>query len=383
MTARIPFTDLGAMADQVWPEVLESLNQAVPAARFIGGAAVEQFEADWARYCGTTHAVGVANGTDALHLTLRALGIGPGDEVVVPAMTFVATAEAVALTGAVPRFADVDPQTLLMTAETMEAALTPRTRAVIPVHLYGQPADMDTLCRVAHQRGLFVLEDAAQAHGARWRSRTVGSFGDAACFSFYPGKNLGAFGDAGAVVTQDGSLAERVRSLANHGRDQGSHHLHTAIGTTSRLDALQALVLQVKMGRLPDWTEARRKLALRYREGLQALPGVELIEEHPHVYHVYHLFVVRVADRDQVRAELSEKGVETGIHYPLPCHRQPGLAQFATEPLHSSETAAAEILSLPMYPDLGLEQVDRVIELMSDVTPERERNSSPRDSSSR
>jgi dTDP-4-amino-4,6-dideoxygalactose transaminase len=359
----VPFMDLGAMADEVWPEIEGAVKVAISGARFIGGPAVEAFENEWAAYCGVRHAIGVANGTDALHLALRALGVQPGDEVVVPASTFVATAEAVVLAGATPRFADVDPRTLLMTVDTMTAAITPRTRGVIAVHLYGQTPDMDAIEAAVRARGLFLVEDAAQAHGARWNGRSVGSFGDLACFSFYPGKNLGAFGDAGAVVTGNADLAERVRSLANHGRATGNHHSHLLVGTTSRLDSLQALVLSAKLKRLTAWTEARQKVVAQYRADLTDLPGMTLLYEHPSAHHVYHLFVVRVQEREKFGAELLSHGVQSGVHYSMAIHQQPAFAQYALEPLPEAEAGAAEVLSLPLYPHLGMEQVDRVIEV--------------------
>ena len=263
MTARIPFTDVSALTAQVRTEVDDAWRDVVDAGCFVRGPHVGEFEQELAEYCGTQYAVGVANGTDALVLTLRALGIGPGDDVVVPANTFVATVEAVVLVGARPRFADVDPDTLLITAATFQAAWTPRTRAVVAVHLFGQPVDTDGLCRVADRLGVAVVEDAAQAHGARWRGTRVGSLGTVACFSFYPGKNLGAFGDGGAVVTSRADLASTVSVLRDHGRSNGSHYNHVAVGTNSRLDTLQAAVLSVKLG---TWTGGTSSAA-RWRAG--------------------------------------------------------------------------------------------------------------------
>ena len=252
----VPFIDLAAMTGEVRAAVSDAWRGLLDSNRFIGGEAVDRFESEWAAYCGTTQAIGMANGTDAIQLTLRALGIAEGDEVIVPANSFVATAEAVVLAGATPRFADVDPATLLLNADALTAALTNRTRAVIVVHLYGQMVDMDAIGRVAERAGIAVIEDAAQAHGATWRGRSAGSVGIAGCFSFYPGKNLGAFGDAGAVVTSDAALAARLRSLRDHGRAGGSHYDHAYLGTNSRLDALQAVVLSAKLARLDDWNDA-------------------------------------------------------------------------------------------------------------------------------
>ena len=280
MSYDVPFTDLAAMTrdvraavDRGWASLLES-------GRFIGGEAVEEFEHAWSAYCGVPYAVGVGNGTDALQLVISALGIGQGDEVIVPANTFVATAEAVVAAGATPRFADVDPRTLLLTPEQLQAVVTVRTRAVIVVHLYGQMADIDALSQAAARAGLVVIEDAAQAHGATWRGRRAGSIGRAGCFSFYPGKNLGAFGDAGAVVTADAGLAQRIRCLRDHGRMAGSHYRHELIGANSRLDALQAVVLSAKLPRLAAWTDARRSVAARYQAAFAAGPA-QVIDEAP------------------------------------------------------------------------------------------------------
>jgi dTDP-4-amino-4,6-dideoxygalactose transaminase len=365
--SQVPFTDLAAMAAEVWPAVQTDYLASLLGGGYIGGPAVASFERAWAAYCGADHAVGVANGTDALLLTLSTLGIGPGDEVVVPANTFIATAAAVVRSGAAPRFADVSDDTLLITPDTLAEAVTPRTRAVIVVHLFGQMPDMTGLLAAARRAGIAVIEDAAQAHGAEWDGRRAGSFGDAACFSFYPGKNLGAFGDAGAVVTSRPELAEQVRALANHGRCHGaSHYEHEYVGTNSRLDALQAILLSGKLDRLEEWTERRISLAARYRDQLcdagLSLPGVA-----PPARHVYHLFVVRVAGRDYVRTELARRGIQTGVHYPVACHRQPPLRRFADGPLPTAEQAAAGLLSLPMFPHMTDAQVDYVCAALTEV----------------
>jgi dTDP-4-amino-4,6-dideoxygalactose transaminase len=366
----VPFTDLGAMAGEVWPEIEQEYRACLLDGAYIGGPAVTAFERRWARYCGAGHAVGLASGTDALELSLIALGLGPGDEVVVPANTFIATAAAVVRAGATPRFADVGDDTLLMTSGTLAEAITPRTRAVIVVHLYGQVPDMTSLLDTARHAGIAVIEDAAQAHGAEWAGRRAGSFGEAACFSFYPAKNLGAFGDAGAVVTSRPELADQIRSLANHGRSHGSsHYEHDYIGTNSRLDALQAIVLSGKLARLDAWTERRIVLASRYEELLGSREfsdaGLRLTATSPLARHVYHLFVVRVAGREDVRAELAERGIQTGVHYPVPCHQQPPLRRFAERPLPVAERAAVEIVSLPMFPHMTDRQVDYVCESLA------------------
>jgi dTDP-4-amino-4,6-dideoxygalactose transaminase len=368
----VPFTDLAAMAREVWPEIEPDYLACLLEGRYIGGPAVASFEREWAAYCGAAHAVGVANGTDALQLSLTALGIGAGDEVVVPANTFIATAAAVVRAGATPRFADVSDDTLLMTPRTLAEAITPRTRAVIVVHLFGQMPDMAGLLAVADRAGITVIEDAAQAHGAEWHGRRAGSFGAVACFSFYPGKNLGAFGDAGAVVTSRPELADRIRELANHGRSGGaSHYHHDCVGTNSRLDTLQAILLSGKLGRLDGWTERRIALAARYRclLGGSEYSGADLKlpDVAPQARHVYHLFVVRVARRDQVRAELARRGIQTGVHYPVPCHLQPALQEFADGPLPVVEQVAGELLSLPIFPHLTDGQLDVVCEALCDA----------------
>jgi dTDP-4-amino-4,6-dideoxygalactose transaminase len=363
MVQGVPFTDLHAMtrdirpaADQAWSDLLDS-------GTFVGGDAVEEFERAWASYCGVSHAVGVANGTDALLLTLMGLGVGPGDEVVVPANTFIASAEAVVLAGATPRFADVSPDTLLLTPAQLRAAIGPRTAAVIVVHLYGQMPDMDALGRTAERAGIILIEDAAQAHGADWRGRRAGSIGRAGCFSFYPAKNLGAFGDAGAIVTADTVLAERIRSLRDHGRARHSRYAHELLGLNSRLDTLQALVLTAKLSKLDSWTEARRSIAARYRAALSD-GAARMTAEETGSRGAYHLAVARAPGRAGFQRQLAAAGIETQVHYPLPCHLQPPYRRFATHPLPVTERAAGEIVSLPMFPHMSEQQVALVCETM-------------------
>ena len=371
MSGEIPFLDLAAMtrevrriAEPAWRRVLDS-------SRFIGGAAVEEFEAAWASYCGVPHGIGLGNGTDALQLTLTALGIGPGDEVVVQANTFVATAAAVVLAGAAPAFADVSQHTLLLTPDHLEAAITRRTRAVIIVHLYGQMPDMAALCRVADSAGVAIIEDAAQAHGATWQGRRAGSIGVAGCFSFYPGKNLGAFGDAGAVVTADSALAQRIKVLRDHGRVPGSHYEHELVGTNSRLDALQAVVLTAKLARLDAWNEARRSIAARYHAAFAGSPA-QPVGEVPGARGVYHLAVVRVPDRARVQDELAAMGVQTQIHYPIPCHWQAPYRRFGSRTLAVAERSAGEVLSLPMFPHMSGDQVARVCDAVHEAMAGKE-----------
>ena len=366
LTESIPFMDLTAMTGDVRAGVEQAWARLLSSSGFVGGEVVEDFERAWASYCGVAEAVGVANGTDALMLTLRALDIGVGNEVVVPANTFIASAEAVVLAGATPVFADVSPDTLLLTPAELEAAITPRTAAVIVVHLYGQMPDMGVLSRCADRAGIALIEDAAQAHGATWRGHRAGSIGRAGCFSFYPAKNLGAFGDAGAVVTADPALAARLRILRDHGRSLRSRYEHELVGTNSRLDALQAVVLNAKLPWLDDWTGARRSIAARYRAAFGGGPA-RLMAEPPGSRGVYHLAVALVPDRTPVRRRLAEVGIETQIHYPIPCHRQAPYQRFATRPLPMAEESAGEILSLPMFPHMSDGQVARVCDAIRDL----------------
>jgi dTDP-4-amino-4,6-dideoxygalactose transaminase len=367
-TTAVPFLDISGGNSEVVDEVRAGWDVLLRTGQFVGGDAVSRFEAEWSTYCGTDFTVGVANGTDALHLVLRGLGIGPGDEVIVPANTFVATVEAIVLAGARPRFADVDDGTLLLTAETLKAAATPATKAVIPVHLYGQLPDMTEIASTADSLGLLLIEDAAQAQGATWAGRRAGSFGVAGCFSFYPGKNLGAFGDAGAIVTSDAALADRLRSIRDHGRMQGEHghYSHGVLGMNSRLDGVQAVVLSAKLRRLDDWNEKRRELMTEYRRWIDPA-AARLVEELPGGAGVHHLAVVQVNDRDGVRKELAEQGIGTGIHYPVPCHLMEPYKAFADGPLPVAEAAANRQLSLPMFPHLTRADVRRVADCLNTV----------------
>jgi dTDP-4-amino-4,6-dideoxygalactose transaminase len=369
----VPFMDLAPMTSDVRDQVSSGWSALLDSNRFIGGEAVDRFESQWADYCGTTEAIGVANGTDALHLTFRALGIGPGDEVIVPANSFVATAEAVVLAGATPRFADVDPHTLLITPATAEAAVSRRTRAIVVVHLYGQMPDMDALRVTADRLGVALIEDAAQAQGASWLTDMAGSVGHAGCFSFYPGKNLGAFGDAGAVVTSDAQLAARIRSLRDHGRIAGSHYDHGLVGTNSRLDAVQAVVLSAKLEHLDRWNAARRAVAEKYRAAAAGC-SFDLVRETTGSRGVYHLAVARVPQREEVRRWLTARGVDTAVHYPTPIHCLEPYRRFADRPLPAAEQAAGELLSLPMYPHLQPAQVEHVcaaLELVDELLQAR------------
>jgi dTDP-4-amino-4,6-dideoxygalactose transaminase len=358
--ARVPITRL----DHADPELLEELLEVVAGVAGTGaftlGHEVDAFEAEFAAYCETPHAIGVSSGTEALVLALRALGIGPGDEVIVPANSFIATAEAVSLAGASPRFADVDPRTHLLTAGGVEAAIGPRTRCVIPVHLMGSTVDLGPVLEVARGAGLRVIEDAAQAHGARYRGRRVGTMGDLGCFSFYPTKNLGAWGDGGAVVTGDEQLAEQIRLLRSHGERPRYHH--RVVGSTARLDALQAAVLRVKLRRLDAWNDERRRLGAALAEQLAgtSLAVPELAS--PDGDHVHHLFVVRAPRRDALRAHLDAAGVATAVHYPTPIHRTEAYAGagMAAGSLPVAERLATEICTLPLFPGMEEQEVAHV-----------------------
>lgn len=360
----IPMVDLGAQYQTIKSEIDDAIARTIASSAYIGGAEMRAFEEEFAAYCadgsdGPAYCASCGNGTDAIYLALRALGIGPGDEVITVSHTFIATAEMITLAGARPVFVDVYEDTMLMDVDALEAAITPRTKAIIPVHLYGQLCDMDRIMEIAERHGLKVIEDAAQAHGARWRGRRAGTFGDLATFSFFPGKNLGAYGDGGAVVGRDPDLVQRVRMLANHGRVD--KYLHEFEATSSRLDGLQAAILRVKLRRLDDWNAARRRVADRYTGALRGLdivlPAVDARAEP-----VWHQYVIRVRDRAGLQAALKEQGIATGVHYPVPLHRQPAYRhlEIPEGALPVTERVAADILSLPMYAELTDEQIDRI-----------------------
>jgi dTDP-4-amino-4,6-dideoxygalactose transaminase len=359
----VPFLDLRAQLQHIRPEVDAAVAEVLDSGRFVLGEQNEAFEREFAAYCGVRHAIAVNTGTSALHLSLRALGVGrqPGreDEVITVPFTFVATAAAAVYCGARPVYVDVDPATLTMDPERLEAAITPRTRAILPVHLYGQPADMGPILEIAARHGIPVLEDACQAHGAEVGERRVGSLGTAAAFSFYPGKNLGAAGEGGAVTTNDDALAARLRLL----RDWGAAHKydHELLGFNNRMDELQAAILRVKLRELDRWTEERRERAARYRLALAGGP-VKPVAERAGVRHVYHLFVVRTAHREHLQGVLADAGIGSGVHYPIPVHLQPPYS-FGHLPgdFPVSERASREVLSLPMFAELTDPQQDAVV----------------------
>jgi dTDP-4-amino-4,6-dideoxygalactose transaminase len=364
----VPFLDLTAQHDEIRAEIDVAWTRVTADNAFVGGSYVERFEAEFAAYCHVRHCIGVANGTDALMLILASMGVA-GHEVIVPGNTFVATVEAVIAAGAIPVFVDVDPDTLLITADHVSAAISARTAAVIVVHLYGQMPDMDAIGRVAARAGIAVVEDAAQAHGACWMQRRAGGYSHAAAFSFYPGKNLGAFGDAGAVTTNDAGLAQHIRTLANHGRTPSGWHEHGVVGCNSRLDGLQAAILSVKLRRLDEWNAGRMLAAKEYERhlvGTQSQP----VAVDPRATAVFHLQVVRAAARTRVLSELDARGIGWGLHYPVPSHRQTAFAPFAAEPLPVTEQAASEIISLPMFPTITGAQIERVCEALLAVPEE-------------
>ena len=355
----IPFLDLAAAYAELQDALDEAVGRVMASGQFILGPDVTAFEEEFATYCETRHAIGVGSGLDALRLILVGYGIGRGDEVIVPSNTFIATWLAVSQAGATPVPVEPDTATHNITAEIVEAAITPSTKAIMPVHLYGQPADLDGIAALADERAIRLIEDAAQAHGARYRGRRCGGLGDAAGFSFYPGKNLGAMGDAGAVTTDDDALAERVRMLRNYGSKVKYHH--DLAGLNSRLDSLQAAVLRIKLRHLDEWNERRRAVAARYLEELAGVDGLVLPEIPDFAEPVWHLFVVRHPQRDALRQRLAKAGVDTIIHYPIPPHLTGAYAKGAAHcHLPVAERLAGEVLSLPMGPHLALEDPENV-----------------------
>jgi dTDP-4-amino-4,6-dideoxygalactose transaminase len=350
----VPFVDLAAQHEAIEPEVNAAISKTLRQTDFILGEDVALFEQEFAAYCETAHAVGVDSGTSALELALRAYGIGPGDEVITVANTFIATVLAISYAGATPVLVDIDPDTYMMDVAQLEGAITGRTKAIMPVHLYGHPADMDPIMAIARQHGLVVIEDACQAHGARYKGKRVGSLGHAAAFSFYPAKNLGAYGDGGIVVTNDAQINQSLRLMRNYGSTQKYHHLIQ--GYNRRLDTLQAGVLRVKLPHLEAWNQARRQHAKLYRELLSNGNGsVVLPAEAGYAEAVYHLYVIRVQNRDQLQARLQQQGIATGIHYPIPIHLQPAYHSLGYKKgdFPITEQFSKQILSLPMYAELA------------------------------
>lgn len=365
---QVPFVDLRAQHDSLGSSLGEAIRRVFDGSGFILGQEVEGFEREFAAYLGIPHAIGVGSGLDALRLSLVALGIGAGDEVVVPANTFIATALAVSAAGATPVLVDAEEERFGIDPDGLERAITPRTRAVIPVHLYGQPCKMDRILGIAACHGLRVVEDACQAHGARFGRMACGTLGDAGCFSFYPSKNLGGAGDGGVIVCRDDALAERLRRLRDYG--QARKYEHSVKGCNARLDGLQAAVLRLKLARLDGWNQRRAEVAQRYAEGLADLAWIRTPSVPPWPEHVVHLYVLRTGRRDELKEHLGRRGIQTGIHYPRPIHLQPAYADLGLGEgsFPQSERLSREILSLPMYPEIANEQVDLVIRAIRGFT---------------
>lgn len=366
----LPLVDLQAQYRTIDNEVMAAVDRVLKSGQFVLGPETDAFEHELAAHGQAAHAVGTSSGTSALHLALLAAGVGPGDEVITVPFTFVATVAAIEYAGARPVLVDIAADSFTMNPALVEAAITPRTRAIVPVHLYGQPADMSPLLEIASSRGLKLIEDACQAHGAEHEGRRVGALGDAGCFSFYPGKNLGAYGEGGAVVTNDAELARTVRTLRHWG--QVSRYVHELKGFNYRLHELQAAILRVKLRHLDDWTEGRRAHARRYDQLLAGV--VRTPVELPYARHVYHVYVIRSGERESLARALEAEGIHTGVHYPVPVHLQPAWADLGYAPgsFPVSEQAAREVLSLPMYPELPAHELERVAELVATHSSHRE-----------
>ena len=356
---KVPYLDLKAQYHSIKPEIDAAIARVLESGQFVLGSEVAGFEEEFATYCGTAECIALNSGTSALHLALLAAGVGPGDEVITVPFTFVASVAAVIYAGARPVLVDIDPPSFTMNPAAIEAAITPRTKAILPVHLYGQSADMDPIMEIARRHGLVVIEDAAQAHGAKYKGRPVGSVGDMACFSFYPGKNLGAYGEGGAVTTSNPEYARTIRMLRDWGQERKYHHVLR--GFNYRMEGFQGAILRVKLRHLERWTEARRTLVSLYNQHL-ADSGVETPSEMPWGRHVYHVYTLRVDDRDGLQTALQAYGIQTGIHYPVPAHLQPAYADlgYGRGAFPRSEEAARQVLSLPLYPELSSQAVSEV-----------------------
>ncbi len=362
----LPIVDLKAQYNSLRKEIAESIADVLENGHFILGPHVAVLESEIAELCRSPFAIGVASGTDALILALRAAGVGPGDEVIVPAFSFIATADAVSILGATPVFSDVDPWTLNIDASYAAGIVTDRTRAIIPVHLYGQPADMGALCKLAEKHGLVVIEDSAQALGASWKGMPVCSIGDYGCISFFPTKNLGAYGDGGMVTARNEDSAERLRTLRVHGSRK--KYCHDELGMNSRLDELQAAILRVKLPHLTRWNSERRRVAGLYRQALARIEEIVLPTESADVVHVFHQFTIRLQDRDRAQTALRDAGIESVVYYPVPLHLQTMYKHlgYAKGSLPVAESAAAEVLSLPVFPEMTDHDVSYVTECLKD-----------------
>jgi dTDP-4-amino-4,6-dideoxygalactose transaminase len=355
---KVPFLDLKVQYESIKGEINAAIQEVMNATAFAGGPFVEKFETEFARFCRTEQALGVSSGTSALWLALQALGIGPGDEVITTPNTFIATAEAISFCGATPVFVDIDGLTYNMDPGLLESAITPQTKALIPVHLFGQMADMDPIMEIARSHGLYVIEDACQAHGAEYNGRRAGSIGDLGCFSFYPGKNLGAYGEAGGVVTNRKDLADKIRMLRDHG--QAKKYYHEVVGWNARMDGIQGAVLSVKLKHIDKWTGMRRQNAMLYNELLKDCEDVIIPAEMTGDRHVYHLYALRVAERDSLIGYLKERDIHCGIHYPIPLHMQEAYRFLGLNSgdFPIAEKSSAQFVSLPMYPELSREQIE-------------------------
>jgi len=358
----VPFSDIAAQNTSIKVELDKAVSRVVRNSAFVLGQEVEVFESAFAEFCESAYSVGCNSGTSAIHLALQALDIGPGDEVITVSHTFIGSVWGIVYCGATPVFVDIEADTMLMDVARVEACITERTKAILPVHLYGHPVDMDPLLEIAKRHGLYVIEDAAQAHGARYKGRRVGSLGDIACFSFYPGKNLGAWGEAGAAVTKSPELALRMRQLRDHAQLQ--RYQHGEIGFNYRMDGIQGAVLGVKLKYLDKWNDIRRKLARQYSTRLCAVTGLSLQAERDWAESVYHLYVVRCRHRDELKDDLDQRGICCGFHYPVPLHKQPAIEKLmkCTSNLHVTSKAAKQVLSLPLYAELPGNLVDYVVE---------------------
>jgi dTDP-4-amino-4,6-dideoxygalactose transaminase len=367
---KVPYLDLKAQYHSIKPEIDAAVTSVLESSQFVLGAEVASFEREFAAYCGASDCIALNSGTSALHLALLAAGIGPGDEVITVPFTFVASIAAVLYAGARPVLVDIDPRTFTIDPVAVEKALSPRTKAIMPVHLYGQPADMDSIMEIARASNLTVIEDAAQAHGAKYKGRPAGSIGDLGCFSFYPTKNLGAYGEGGAVITNNPKYALTIRRLRDWGQD-GKYH-HVLRGYNYRMEGLQGAILRVKLRYLDAWTEARRAHAARYDE-LLADSGLDLPIEMPWARHVYHAYTVRSEDREGLRSALQSEGIQTGVHYAIPAHMQPAYADlgYAHGAFPHSERASQQVLSLPLYPELSEDAINQVASAVEKATPRK------------
>jgi dTDP-4-amino-4,6-dideoxygalactose transaminase len=363
----VPFLDLKSQYLSIKDEIQEALNSVLEKTAFAAGPFAARFEKEFAEFCGTKHAIGVGSGTDALWAALLAADVGPGDEVITVPDTFIATAEAISVCGGRPVFVDIEEPTYNMDPARLEAAITPRTKAIIPVHLFGQMADMDPIMAIARKHGLRVIEDACQAHGARYKERRAGSIGDAGCFSFYPGKNLGAYGEAGAVVTNDDEIADRIRMFRDHGQQKKYHH--AMVGWNARMDGFQGAVLTVKLKYIDSWNVSRRENAATYGRFLaDGADGLIPPVEADYATHIYHIYAVRVKDRDTLMDALGKKGISTGIHYPIPLHLTGAYRSLGYKEgdFPVAERCAAEFVSLPMFPELTSEQIHYVADAIKE-----------------